>query len=540
MQSHAVLAIFFATFVQLLCDISRRIANGYAILARRQRDAGHPIRVPSARKLPRLSVPGAETIVAKQQDITRIDDGPLARIDGTLCMDGLPLDQIVAGSGTPAFVYSGDHVARSYRRIADAFSNIGGRVHYAVKANANLALLRLLVRLGSGFDVVSGGELTRVLKAGGDPASVVFAGVGKTEAELALAVRHRVTVHVESADELAVLAGTARQLGITGRFAVRINPDVEVDTHPGIATGHSEAKFGVPVEVARELLERAAKGQYPSLEAVGVHIHVGSQLPDPAGLAEATGVAAGVLEAGRAAGLESLDGLDIGGGLPVDYTGGEGPGPEVFADAIAKAIAEQHLSRPVRLQVEPGRALVARAGVLVASVLYRKHRKAGRMLVLDTGMHQLVRPAMYGSVHRFEAVRAGEPTGPTVLVGPICESSDVLGTAEGLPDLTPGDLVAVLDAGAYGMTMASNYNAQPRPPEIVVEGGVARVTRRRETWDEQLAWEHEADEANIVLPSRAARARMRIDHTAEFKVLDAEELERLEREARGGTAEGGA
>jgi diaminopimelate decarboxylase len=462
--------------------------------------------------------------VAKQQSIQRFDDGPFAWIDGTLCLDGLPLDQIVAGTGTPAYVYSADQIEGAYRRIADAFAPIGGRVHYAVKANGNLALLRLLVRLGSGFDVVSGGELQRVLRAGGDPSGIVFAGVGKTQDELAMAVRSGVTVHVESADELAVLAGTARQLQIRGRFAVRINPDVEVDTHPHIATGHSDAKFGVPVELAEELLARAAKGQYPSLEAVGVHIHVGSQLPGPAPLAEGTRIALGVLDKGRAAGLETLDRLDIGGGLGVDYSGGEAPGPDVFAGAVAPLLEGRNL----HLQIEPGRAIVARAGALVARVLYRKHRQGGRMLVLDTGMHHLVRPAMYGAKHRFVAVRTGEPAGPTQIVGPICESADVLGAASQLPDLVPGDLVAILDAGAYGMTMASNYNAQPRPPEVMVQSGVARLTRRRETWDDQMAWEQDADTANPVLPSRAVRQRMRVDHTSEFKVLDGDTLAGLE------------
>jgi diaminopimelate decarboxylase len=462
--------------------------------------------------------------VAKQQSIQRFDDGPFAWIDGTLCLDGLPLDQIVAGTGTPAYVYSADSIETAYRRIADAFAPIGGRVHYAVKANGNLALLRLLVRLGSGFDVVSGGELQRVLRAGGDPSGIVFAGVGKTSEELAVAVRTGVTVHVESADELAVLAGTARQLGIKGRFAVRINPDVEVDTHPHIATGHSDAKFGVPVELADELLARAAKGQYPSLDAVGVHIHVGSQLPDPAPLVEGTKVALGVLDRGREAGLETLVNLDIGGGLGVDYTGGEALGPEAFAAAVGPLLE----GRDLKLQIEPGRAIVARAGALVARVLYRKHRSGGRMLVLDTGMHHLVRPALYGSKHRFVPVRTGEPAGPTQLVGPICESTDVLGVADELPDLIPGDLVAILDAGAYGFTMASNYNAQPRPPEVMVQSGVARLTRRRETWDDQLAWEQDADTSNPVLPSRAVRQRMRVDHTSEFKVLDAETLAELE------------
>jgi diaminopimelate decarboxylase len=411
---------------------------------------------------------------------------PFAYLDGRLCVDGLPLDELVADGGTPAYVYALDAVAAAYRRVAAAFAPIGGRVLYAVKANSNLAVLATLARLGAGFDVVSGGELLRVLRAGGDPAATVFASVGKTERELALAVGHGVTVHVESADELAALQAVAAGLGRPGRFAIRVNPDVEVDTHANIQTGHDEAKFGVPVPVAHELLGRAARGELPGLRPVGVHVHVGSQLPDPDGVAAGARVGLEVLEAGRAAGLE-LDWLDVGGGLPVDYAGGSALGPELFAAALEPLLA----GRNVRLAIEPGRALVARAGALVATVLYRKHRSAGRMLVVDTGMHHLLRPALYQAVHRVRPLRAAPLAGPTEIVGPICESTDVLATDADLPDLAPGEPVAFLDTGAYGMTMASNYNGQPRPAEIVVANGVARVARRRETWEELLAAETE-------------------------------------------------
>jgi diaminopimelate decarboxylase len=411
---------------------------------------------------------------------------PFSYADGRLCVGGLALEEVVAATGTPAYVYDLDAVAAAYRRAAAAFEPIGGRVLYAVKANANLAVLATLAGLGTGFDVVSGGELARVLRAGGDPAATVFAGVGKTADELALAVGHGVTVHVESADELEALEAVAARLERPARFAVRVNPDVEVDTHANIQTGHDEAKFGVPVAVATELLARAARGELPWCRPVGVHVHVGSQLPDPEGVAEGARVGLGVLEAGRAAGLE-LDWLDVGGGLPVHYAGGSAPGPEPFAAALAPVVA----GKDVRLAVEPGRALVARAGALVAQVLYRKHRSAGRMLVVDTGMHHLLRPALYQAVHRVRPLRAAPLAGPTEVVGPICESTDVLATDADLPDLGPGDLLAFLDAGAYGMTMASNYNGQPRPPEIVVAGGVARVARRRETWEDLLAPETE-------------------------------------------------
>jgi diaminopimelate decarboxylase len=409
---------------------------------------------------------------------------PYRYLDGRLCVGDLPLEEVVADTGTPAYVYDLDAVAAAYRRVAAAFEPLGARVLYAVKANANLAVLATLAGLGSGFDVVSGGELVRVLRAGGDPEACVFAGVGKTTEELALAVGHGVTVHVESADELDAVAAVAARLERPARFAIRVNPDVEVDTHVNIQTGHDEAKFGVPVAVAHELLGRAARGELPLCDPVGVHVHIGSQLPDPEGVAAGARVGLEVLEAGRAAGLE-LDWLDVGGGLPVDYAGGSALGPELFAAALAPLLA----GKKVRLAVEPGRALVARAGALVAGVLYRKHRSAGRMLVVDTGMHHLLRPALYQAVHRVRPLRAAPLAGPTEVVGPICESTDVLATEADLPDLHPGELVAFMDAGAYGMTMASNYNGQPRPAEIVVAGGVARVARRRETWEEQLTWE---------------------------------------------------
>jgi diaminopimelate decarboxylase len=423
---------------------------------------------------------------------------PFGYADGRLCVGGLPLDEVVAATGTPAYVYDLDAVAAAYRRVAAAFEPLGGRVLYAVKANANLAVLATLARLGAGFDVVSGGELLRVLRAGGVAEATVFAGVGKTEEELALAVANGVTVHVESADELDALRAVAAGRQRPAAFAVRVNPDVEVDTHVNIQTGHDEAKFGVPVAVAHELLARAARGELPGLRPVGVHVHVGSQLPDPDGMAAGARVGLEVLEAGRVAGLE-LDWLDVGGGLPVDYVGGSAPGPELFAAALAPVVA----GTGARLAIEPGRALVARAGALVTQVLYRKHRSAGRMLVVDTGMHHLLRPALYQAAHRVRPLRAAPPAGPTEVVGPICESTDVLAIDADLPDLAPGDLVAFLDTGAYGMTMASNYNGQPRPAEIVVAGGVGGVARRRETWEELLAAETVTGAAVAAVPGPA-------------------------------------
>jgi diaminopimelate decarboxylase len=409
-------------------------------------------------------------------------DQPFSYRDGVLHVGGLPVDQLAGAAGTPLYLYDLDAVAAAYRRLAAAFRP--GQVLYSVKANGNLALLRRLAALGAGFDVVSGGELLRVLRAGARPGRVVFAGVGKTGAELRLAARCGVVVHVESADELAALEAAAAEVGARARFGLRVNPDVEAGPHPYLRTGHDETKFGLPARTAVELFRRVAAGDFPNLVPVGVHVHVGSQLADPAELAAGARVAIDVLHAGRRAGL-ALDRLDVGGGLPVAYDGGPAPSPEAFAAALAPLLA----GSGARLQIEPGRALVARAGALVAGVLATKPRPAGRAVVVDTGMHHLLRPALYRARHRVVPVRLRPSAGLAWLVGPICESADVLAAGVPLPDLASGDLVAVLDTGAYGMVMASNYNGQPRPAEVVVVDGEALLSRQRETWDDLLTWE---------------------------------------------------
>jgi len=411
------------------------------------------------------------------------DGGPFSFQDGVLHAGGVAVDELAAAVGTPVYLYVLDAVEAAYRRLQSVFRP--GRILYSVKANGNLALLRRLAAIGSGFDVVSGGELLRVLRAGGRPDRIVFAGVGKTAEEHAVAVRSGVVLHVESADELAALQAVAAGLRARVQFGLRVNPDVEAGLHPYLRTGHDQAKFGLPVRTAVELYRRVAAGDYPNLDPVGVHVHVGSQLAGPGDLAAGATVALGVLEAGRRFGLP-LHRVDVGGGLPVDYDGGPVPPPEEFAAALMPLVAGAR----AELEVEPGRLLVARAGALVAKVLAVKPRPDGQaMVVVDTGMHHLIRPALYQARHRVVPVRLDPPTGRGWLVGPICESADVLASSVLLPDLAPGDLVAVLDAGAYGMAMASNYNGQPRPAEVVVTGGEALMTRRRETWDDLLAWE---------------------------------------------------
>lgn len=412
---------------------------------------------------------------------------PVRYIDGVLCLDGLPLDRVVAGVGTPAYVYSLDAMVANLVRVREAFAPLGGRVSYSVKANSNQAILTRFAALGSGFDVVSGGELSRVLDAGGDPAQTTFAGVGKTDEELLLAVRHGVLVNVESADELDALQRIAQGAGRRVRVGLRINPAVTVATLAPMQTGSARAKFGVPADEARELVDGFAAGRYPDLDPLGVHMHVGSQVPEPAGMVRATEVLLDVLEYAQQVGLSGFRRLDIGGGFPIDHGGESVPGPEEFAAALAPLLSGRE---DLDLFLEPGRSVAGPAGVLVAKVLYRKHRPGRRMLVLDTGMHHFIRPALYRtSAHRIVPVREAPPAGPTEVVGPVCESTDTFAQDAQLPDLVPGDLVAFLDAGAYGMVMASNYNTNRRPPEIVVEGGSPRVVRPREDWRDLYASE---------------------------------------------------
>lgn len=409
--------------------------------------------------------------------------------DGVLTLDGLALDGVVADVGTPAYVYALDVMAAAMERARAAFAPLGGLVSYSVKANSNQAVLARMVRLGAGFDVVSGGELSRVLAAGGDPARTTFAGVGKTDEELALAVRHGVLVNIESADEAEALDRVAAALGRRVRCGIRINPGVTVDTLAPMQTGSAKAKFGVPAAEARALVDARLAGRYAQLDLLGVHMHVGSQVPEPSGMVRGSEVLLDVLEYAQQRGLEEFRRFDIGGGFPIAYGGPAVPSVEDFAAALTPLLGGRS---DLDVYLEPGRSVAGPAGVLVARVLYRKHRPGQRMLVLDTGMHHLVRPALYRTdVHRILPLRDAPSAGPTVVVGPVCESTDTFAERAELPDLAPGDLVAFLDAGAYGMVMSSNYNTNRRPPELVVEGGTARVSRPREQWSALFADEAE-------------------------------------------------
>jgi len=400
---------------------------------------------------------------------------------GNLCCDGLSLSAIADATGTPLYLYSAARLQHNVGRLRHAFAPLGVSVHYSLKANPSLALVRLLRQAGLGMDAVSAGEIARALAAGVAPARIVFAGVGKTAAEIAFALDAGIGwFNVESRDELRLLDRLAGEREVTPQVALRLNPGIRAQTHEHIATGHLGAKFGLTAADASALLDE--RGVYPHLRLAGIHVHIGSQLGDVAETVEAVRAAQAV-----AAPHAEVRTLNIGGGFPARYTAADQvPSPDDFARALAPLLAGW------RVLIEPGRSVVADAGILLVTVLYVKEQGGRRFIITDGSMTELLRPALYGAAH--EVVPLEEPTGeatPAVVTGPVCESADVLQRAALLPPLSAGDRLAVLTAGAYGMAMASNYNLRTRPPEVLVEGDSWRVIRRRETWDDLLRLEQD-------------------------------------------------
>ncbi len=402
--------------------------------------------------------------------------------------ESLKLTHLAAQFGSPLYVYSTSALRENYRRLAAAFAPLNPRICFAVKANANPALLDLLRRQGAGFDIVSGGELYCALKANADPAQIVFAGVGKTEAELIYALDSRVGFfNVESADELARLNVLATARGVAAMVAIRLNPGVEPDTHHHISTGQSGSKFGIPIPEALALIARAA--DFPALTFRGAHIHIGSQMPTAAPTLQALDIALDFIQ--QANGLltaPTLDHLDLGGGFPVPYRDSDNyPAIEDFATPITNYLLP-HVGR-LSFHLEPGRFLIATAGVLLTTVQAVKNVSGRRTLVVDAGMNTLLRPALYDAYHQVLPLRQfANPQLPmTDVVGPICESSDVLARDRALPLLAPGDQLAIMNTGAYGYSMASHYNSQPRPAEVLVDGETVRLIRRRETYADLVA-----------------------------------------------------
>ncbi len=397
-------------------------------------------------------------------------------IDGAMHCEGVPLSRIAAEVGTPTYVYSTATLTRHLGVVQQSFAEQPTLVCYSVKACSNLAVLKLFAKGGSGFDIVSVGELERVRRVGGDVRKVVFAGVGKTEAEMIAAVRAGILMfNVESGEELEALDRVGRQLGVQAPFALRVNPDVDAKTHKYIATGLKTSKFGVPVEEAVALYAKSKRMK--GLVARGLDCHIGSQLTDTRPVRQAMARVGDVFKTLQAKGFP-LTHLDVGGGLGVTYTNETPPG---VAD-YAKAVIEPLRGLGATLVLEPGRVLVANAGVLLTRVLYRKKTPAKHFVIVDAGMNDLLRPALYEAHHDVRPVVARKGKKSTVdLVGPVCESSDVLGHDRSMAPLMQNDLLAVMTAGAYGMSMSSSYNSRPRPAEVLVDGDRFRVVRTRET-----------------------------------------------------------
>ncbi len=403
-------------------------------------------------------------------------------LDGLLHCDSVPLSTLAAEFDTPLYVYSADRLRENYRRLAQAFAPLRPAICYSVKANANLSILRLLRDEGSGFDIVSGGELFRVQRIGANMAHVVFAGVGKTEAEIEMALRANVGwINIESEGELRRVNELGGRLGLRPDVAIRLRPDVEADTHHHISTGSSASKFGVPAAGALELI----RAPLPNVHIRGAHIHIGSQLAGPGATLQAIDVALEFIAKATALGA-MIDTLDIGGGFPVPYRGDDSvPDIESFAAPIVNQLAHWDGG----LHLEPGRYLVADTAALITSVQYEKRDSSHRLIIVDAGMNTLLRPALYDAYHRVLPVGriVNSPYAPADVAGPICESADFLARNRPLPPLNSGDLLALLDVGAYGFAMASNYNSHPLPAEVLVEGNTYHLIRRRQTYEELIA-----------------------------------------------------
>jgi diaminopimelate decarboxylase len=411
-----------------------------------------------------------------------------SRRDGELTCDGVALSGIARAVGTPAYVYSAALVEENYRRFDDAFASVRHLVCYAAKANSNLTLLRSLAQLGAGADVVSGGELRAVLDSGFSADRVVFSGVGKTDEEIRYAVeKDLLAINAESEREIEKIDAQAAAAGVTARVALRVNPDIDARSHPYISTGRKHNKFGVEIGRAREIFSRARGLE--SVRMTGVQAHIGSQILDPGPLAE-TARDLAELATRLAQDGYPIETVDVGGGIGIAGEDQQSLTPERYAAAVVPDLE----GLPFKILIEPGRAIVGPAGVLVTKVLYLKESSGKIFVITDAGMNDLLRPALYGAIHSIESVsdgRIGRDRVTADIVGPICESSDFF-LRDAMIDLPhEGDLLAIRDVGAYGFAMSSNYNFRGRPPEVWVEAGSFRLVRRRETFDDIVRAERE-------------------------------------------------
>ncbi len=409
--------------------------------------------------------------------------------DGEMFAEGVPLRRIASEVGTPAYVYSLATLQRHFRIFDQAFAKVPHIVCFSVKANSNLALLRTFAREGGGFDIVSGGELFRALKAGADPKKIVFSGVGKKKEEMEYAIESGILMfNVESEDELIALNDVARHMGKKAPISLRVNPDVDPQTHPYISTGMKKAKFGVDIKQSAETYRKAAA--LPNVEVVGVDCHIGSQLTSLSPFIDALARVREYLDRVLVGSLRKegaqIRYLDLGGGLGISYKDELPPHPEQYANALIEGLE----GLDVTLILEPGRVIVGNAGILVTEVQYIKQTEEKTFIIVDGGMNDLIRPALYGSYQAIQPVVAtsGAPIVADV-VGPICESGDFFAKDREIPRPRRGDLLAVMSAGAYGFTMASNYNSHPRPPEILVDGDHYYVVRARETLEDLIRGE---------------------------------------------------
>jgi diaminopimelate decarboxylase len=407
------------------------------------------------------------------------------RIQGAVYCDGLSLAELATRFGTPLYTYDAGAIAARYREVEDAFGDYPHRVHYALKANSTLGIARLLRSLGAAADANSVGEIDVALRAGFTPAEIVFTGVGKTHAELERAISLGLrSINAESEGEIERIDAIASARGVKARVAVRVNPDIDARSHPHISTGLKSNKFGVAIADAREMCLRM-RGR-SGVQIVGLHSHVGSQITQLEPLRRAAEALVALAAELRDAGV-AVEHLDIGGGLGISYEGQRVPTAAEYAASVLPIVRESGLN----LILEPGRFLVAQAGMLVTRVVDIKPQAGGKLFVIvDAGMTELMRPMLYGAYHRIEHALAVErPAAICDIVGPICETTDTLGKDRSLPRPEVGDLLVVFDAGAYGAVMASNYNRRPMPAEVLVKDGEATVIRRRQTFDDLIALE---------------------------------------------------
>jgi diaminopimelate decarboxylase len=402
---------------------------------------------------------------------------------GVLRCEDVPLSEIAQAAGTPVYVYSHGALERAYRELNDAFSGLDHLVCYAVKANGNLAVLRTLASLGAGADIVSGGELYRTMRAGFDPKKVVFAGVGKTDDELMAGMGERILLfNVESASELEHLDRLAISHGKRARVALRVNPDVDAGTHEHVATGRATDKFGIPVDEALALAERVR--DYRSVDLLGVHQHIGSQITKLAPYTESVEKSAALVGELKRRGFD-IKYFNIGGGLAVRYRDEETPTPRDLVEAIRPALE----ATGAKILCEMGRYIAAGAGILLTRVVYRKQSGQKSFIVVDAGMNDLLRPSLYDAHHEVRPVNEDGAVADADLVGPVCETGDYLARDRELPDAREGDLLALMRTGAYGFSMASNYNSRPRPAEVLVRGERWSVVRERESYADLIKGE---------------------------------------------------